>query len=55
MLDGAQVYLTPTCSAKGKLQVSFSLVPELAQRAQAEIGVEIPTDHKVRSHHVRLC
>jgi transcription initiation factor TFIIF subunit beta len=32
----------------GRLQVSFTVAPELLQKAQAEIGVEIPAEHRVK-------
>ena len=37
----------PPSSAKGRLQVSFTVAPELAQKAQADIGLPIPTEHRV--------
>ena len=39
--------VAPPSSAKGRLQVSFTVAPELAQKAQADIGLPIPTEHRV--------
>jgi transcription initiation factor TFIIF subunit beta len=44
---GAELGVMRDSSTTGRLQVSFTVAPELLQKAQAEIGVEIPAEHRV--------
>lgn len=44
------VYVTTrrvSSRTKGRLQVSFTVAPDLLLKAQADIGVEIPAEHRV--------